>query len=124
MTYYDAALTNWLKSYCGRTFRLYQEVSSTVSTAFGNSASVKTAVNGSRKTEIWPFSLEVFGVVPKDNITMTEGPIDESKEPSHVIPEDDITTTEHRIDEPGPPSQGLPEYDNILVTEPLIDKPR
>ncbi|XP_030767216.1 uncharacterized protein LOC115890981, partial [Sitophilus oryzae] len=59
MTYYDTYLSRWLKNHCGRTFGLYQ-IAGAVSEAFEKSANVQTAVNGFRRTGIWPFNADVF----------------------------------------------------------------
>lgn len=59
MTLYDAELNRWMKNHPGRTFGIYQ-VAAAVNEAFGQSASVKTAVNGFRRCGIWPFNPNVF----------------------------------------------------------------
>lgn len=59
MTNYDAYLFRWLKNHGGRTFGLYQ-IAGAVAEAFEKSSSVQTAVNGFRRTGIWPFNDEIF----------------------------------------------------------------
>lgn len=59
MSYYDMYLTRWLKNHCGRTFGLYQ-IARAVAEAFSKASSVQIAVNGFRKTGIWPFNNDIF----------------------------------------------------------------
>lgn len=59
MSYYDTYVNRWLKSHCGRTFGLYQ-IAGAVAEAFGKASAIETAVNGFRKTGIFPFNNSVF----------------------------------------------------------------
>lgn len=58
-TYYDHAVSGWLRSHPGRVVTVFQ-ISEIFGNAYVQAATMSTAINGFRKCGIWPYNKNIF----------------------------------------------------------------
>ena len=88
--HYDRAVENWLRNHPGRVLTIHQ-IPQLVNDAFGKSASVVIAQNGFRKTGIFPFDDDIFGLEEFASESMPTSEVERTiTTPSDIFPVPEI----------------------------------
>jgi hypothetical protein len=106
-TYYADSMKSWLRSHPGRVVTQYQ-ITGLFGKAFLKAASMETAVNGFRKTGIWPVQRDVFTEVDFLAAETTDIKIP-NEQPDVEIPP-----------EPQDPARNVLQVQQLLQAEPQV----
>ncbi|XP_030754783.1 uncharacterized protein LOC115881449 [Sitophilus oryzae] len=133
-TYYSEEVKKWLRTHPGRTVTHYQ-VGELFGNAYLRAATMSVAINGFRKTGIWPVDRNIFVDVDflpadvtdvpieQDQSLTTDTPEDENESYSAKLPSNahvnlDTLTTREKPSPPSTPPQMTPSASNPVTALP------